>query len=130
MIRLLATAVIALLSNALALIVGAQVLDDMSLSVSGFITAVLLFTGVQMLAEPFLRQLAFRNSSVLLGSSALIATLVSVVVTAAVSDGLSVTGTTTWVLAAVLIWAVALAGRLLLPLVLFKKILADQRSGG
>lgn len=129
MIRLVATGVIALLANAIALLVGAQLLDDMSLDALGFVIAVLIYTGAAVLAEPLIRQMALKNAPALLGSSSLVATLVSLVITALVSDGLQISGGTTWVLATVIVWAVALAARLLLPLVLFKKALANARDG-
>ncbi|MBX3287578.1 MAG: phage holin family protein [Actinobacteria bacterium] len=128
MIRLVATGVIALLANAVALVVGALVLDDMSLDVLGLVIAVLVYTGVAVLAEPLIRQMALKSAPVLLGSSSLVATLISLVITAIVSDGLRISGGTTWVLATVIVWAVALAARLLLPLVLFKKALAEARD--
>ena len=128
MIRLVATAVIALLANAIALVVGAQVLEDMSLDGLGFVIAALIYTGVAVLAEPLIRQMALKNAPALLGSSSLVATLVSLVVTSLVTDGLQISGGTTWVLATVVVWAVALAGRLLLPLVLFKKALSNARD--
>lgn len=128
MIRLVATAVIALLANAIALVVGAQLLEDMSLDGMGFVIAALIYTGVAVLAEPLIRQMALKNVPALLGSSALVATLVSLVVTSILSDGLQISGGTTWVLATVVVWAVALGARLLLPLVIFKKALANARS--
>lgn len=128
MIRLVATGVIALLANAIALVVGAQVLEDMSLDGLSFVIAVLIYTGAAVLSEPLIRQMALKNAPALIGSSSLVATLVSLVVTAVVSDGLQINGATTWVLATVLVWAVALAGRLLLPMVMFKKALANARS--
>lgn len=128
MIRLVATAVIALLSNAIALVVGAQVLEDMSLDGLGFVIAALIYTGVAVLSEPLIRQMALKNAPALLGSSSLVATLVSLVITSLVTDGLQISGGTTWVLATVVVWAVALAGRLLLPLVLFKKALSNARD--
>lgn len=128
MIRLVATGVIALLANAIALVVGAQVLEDMSLDGLSFVIAVLIYTGAAVLSEPLIRQMALKNAPALIGSSSLVATLVSLLVTAVVSDGLQINGATTWVLATVLVWAVALAGRLLLPMVMFKKALANARS--
>lgn len=124
MIRLAASATIALLADAVALIVTSLLLEDMALDVTGFVIAVLIFTGVGVLIEPLLRQIAVKNVPALLGSSSLIATLVSLVVTAIVSDGLRISGALTWVLATVLVWLIGLGGRLLLPLVLFKKVLA------
>lgn len=128
MIRLVATGVIALLANAIALVVGAQLLDDMSLDGMAFVIAVLIYTGAAVLAEPLIRQMALKNVPALIGSSSLIATLVSLVVTAVVSDGLQISGATTWVLATVVVWAVALACRLLLPMVIFKKALSNARD--
>jgi putative membrane protein len=128
MLRLLATATLALIGNAVALIVASLVLEDFSLDAEGFVIALLVFTGVGVLIEPLIRQTAMRSAPALLGSTALIATLVGLVVTAIVSDGLQIDGAATWALATVLVWAVALAARLLLPLVLFKKVLAEARN--
>jgi len=116
------------IASAIALVVGALVLDDMALDVDGFVIALLVFTAVGVLAEPLLRQTAFRSSPALLGSSALVATLVSLVVTVIVTDGLRISGATTWVLATVLVWIVALVARLLLPFLIFKRVLAEARS--
>lgn len=128
MMRLLAVAVIAVVSNAIGLIVAATVLDDMRLGVSGLIIAVLIFTGISVLIEPLLRQVAIKSAPALLGSSAIVTVLASLVITTIVSDSLTIRGTLTWVLATIIVWIVALAGRLLLPLMIFKKVLAAARD--
>jgi uncharacterized membrane protein YvlD (DUF360 family) len=122
-IRLTATAVISLLANAIALVVGALVLEDMALDGVAFAIAVVIFTVTGVLVEPLLRQIALKSAPALLGSSALIGTLASLVVTHVVSDGLTIRGASTWVLATIIVWLVALAARLLLPVVMFKKAL-------
>lgn len=131
MIRLAATAVISFLANAIALVVGALVLEDMALDGVAFAIAVVIFTVTGVLIEPLLRQIALKSVPALLGSSALIGTLASLVVTHVVSDGLTISGATTWVLATIIVWLVALAARLLLPVVMFKKALgrASARPG-
>ena len=128
MIRLLATAVVSVLADAIALLITAQLLDDMALDLSGFLLAVALFAITGTLIEPLLRQVAVRNAPALLGSTALLATLVSLLVTAWVGDGLRIDGATTWVLATVLVWLIAVVVRMLLPLVIFKKTLAATRG--
>jgi uncharacterized membrane protein YvlD (DUF360 family) len=130
-IRLAATAVISFLANAIALVVGALVLEDMALDGVAFAIAVVIFTVTGVLIEPLLRQIALKSVPALLGSSALIGTLASLVVTHVVSDGLTISGATTWVLATIIVWLVALAARLLLPVVMFKKALgrASARPG-
>ena len=129
MIRLAARALISLLANAVGLVVAAQLLDDMSLSVAGFVTASLIFTVVAVVSEPLIRQIALKNVPAILGSSALIATLASLILTSVLTDGLRISGLSTWVLATVVVWAAALAANLLLPLVIFKRVLAEARDG-
>jgi hypothetical protein len=84
---------------------------------------------VGVLAEPLVRQVAVKQVPALLGSTALISVLVGLVVTSLLSDSLSIRGAGTWVVAVVVVWGVALVARLLLPFVIFKKVLAEQRAG-
>jgi len=128
-IRLVAHAVVAFIANAIAILVTAWALDDVSLDAVGFVIEVAIFTGVMILIEPLLRKLALIHARVLLGSTALIATLIALVVTVALTDGLRISGAWTWILTTVLVWAIALVARLLLPFVIFKRTLArrDER---
>jgi putative membrane protein len=121
MIRLLIGFGIQLLANALGLLVASYVLEDVTVSGSAFVVAVVIFTVVYALAQPFLTQLAISKASALRGGVALVSTLVGLIVTSLVSDGLSIEGTVTWIEATVIVWVVSLLGVLLLPLVLIKK---------
>ncbi|MBL8778647.1 MAG: phage holin family protein [Acidimicrobiales bacterium] len=130
MLRLLAAAVVALIADALGLIVAAAVVDGIRITVVGFVVAVLVFAVVDLLIHPLFRQMAIKRAPALIGSSALVATIVSFVVTATFTDGLTVSGATAWFLGPLVVWAVALVAQLLLPLVIFKRTLArraDQR---
>jgi putative membrane protein len=120
-VRLLISGVIYLIANAVGLLVAAGVLDDMSIDGSAFITEVLIFTAVEVLIQPLLTQIAVRNAGALVGSSALIATLVGLIVTEWLSDGLTIDGALTWVLATVIVWAAALLAGLILPVFLLKR---------
>lgn len=126
MIRLLIATGIQLLANAVGLLVAAAVLDDMEVSGTAFVVAVIVFTLVYAIAQPFLTQMALSRVPALRGGVALVATLVGLVVTAALSDGLSISGLTTWFLATVIVWLIALVGVLLLPLVLVKRSVRDR----
>lgn len=114
------------LANAVGLIVAANVLEDMSLAVHGFVIAVGLFTAVQLITQPVLTMLGLEQVTALAGSSALISTLIALIVTDIVSDGMTIDGLTTWLSAMVIVWAVALLGGLLLPVLLFKRWLGDH----
>jgi uncharacterized membrane protein YvlD (DUF360 family) len=98
-IRFVALAVVNLIANAIALVVTAQLLDDMALDAGGLLLAVVVFTVVEVLVEPFFRQQAILTAPALLGSTALVATLASLIVTTALTDGLRISGAFTWVIA-------------------------------
>lgn len=132
MVRLLISAVIHLIANAVGLLVAAAVLEDMSVSAGAFVIAVLIFSVVEGVAGPLIREIAVRNAHALVGSTALVTTFVGLVLTGLISDGLQIDGVTTWILATIIVWLAALLAALLLPLVLFKKVLehhAEHETG-
>jgi uncharacterized membrane protein YvlD (DUF360 family) len=128
MIRLLVRAGIALVANAVGLLVAAAILDGMHLNVSGFILAVVLFTVVVALLHPLLRRGVRERGAVALGAVALIATLVSLIVTDLISDGLDINGVGTWIAATVIVWVVALAAEFILPFLGLRKYLRERRG--
>ena len=67
----------------------------------------------------------FGNGAI--GATALIATLVSLVITDLLSDGLSISGLGTWIAAAVIVWLAALVAAFVLPFLGLKKYLEDDR---
>ena len=125
MIRFLVRTGVLLLANAVGLIVAAVVLDDMEVDASAFIIAVVIFTVVLALMTPFLASQFRRggSSSAALGGVALIATLISLIVTDLISDGLTIGGIGTWVLAAVIVWAASLLATFVLPYLGLRKYL-------
>jgi putative membrane protein len=127
-VRLLISIGFSLLANALGLVVAAWVLDDVTLSTSGFLVAVLVFTGVQVLTQPLITQIAIKQANALRGSSALIAAFIGIVVTAVFTDGLSIDGATAWLLTTVIVWAVSLLAGFLLPAIFLKKAVEERRS--
>lgn len=121
MVRLFLTAVVYLVANAIGLLVAAAVLGDMSIDGAAFVTAVVTFTVVEVVVQPLITQIAIKKANALVGSSALIATLVGLAITEWRSDGLTIDGVATWVLATVIVWAAAMAASLLLPVLVFKR---------
>jgi putative membrane protein len=127
MIRFLIRTAILLLANAIGLIVAAAVLDDMTITGAAFIVAVFIFTLVEVLADPLLSNMAEKSIPALRGGVALISTFIGLVITAAVSSGLSITGATTWILATLIVWLAALLAGLILPVFMVKKAV-DKRN--
>jgi putative membrane protein len=127
-IRLLVRAGVALAANAVGLLVAAGILDGMHLSASGFVLAVVIFTVVVALLLPLPRRRLRQRGALALGGVALLATLVSLIVTDVVSDGLDVEGVGTWIGATVIVWLVALVAELILPFFGLRKYLRAGRA--
>ena len=128
MIRLLVRTVIAVAANAVGLIVASLVLDGFSINVASFIVAVVIFTIVFAVLTPFLAVQLRRLGNGAIGATALIATLVSLVITDLLSDGFSISGVGTWIAAAVIVWLAALVAAFVLPFLGLKKYLEENRS--
>ena len=128
MIRLIFRTIIALAANAVGLIVAAAVLDDMELDVAGFVVAVVIFTVVFALLQPFLFLQLRAAGPGILGGAALLATLASLIITDLLSDGFTIDGAVTWLLAAVIVWAAAVIAAFILPFLGLKKFLEERRD--
>jgi len=112
-----------LLANAVGLLVAWMLLRNNGMSINGlsFIIAVVIFTLVEVIADPGLGKLAEKKAPYLRGGIALIATFIGLFITSLLSQGLSITGFSTWVLATFIVWLAALLAGLLLPWLLVKK---------
>ena len=128
MIRMLIGAAIRLIANAVGLILAAALLDDMTLDGGAFILAVAIFTIVEVLAEPFFRQMAEQRARALAGSTALVTTFVGLLITTAITDGLDIDGVGTWLLATVIVWLAAMVATILLPIFVFKQAVEEARD--
>jgi uncharacterized membrane protein YvlD (DUF360 family) len=127
MIRLLVRTLIAVAANAVGLIVASIVLDGFEINVASFIVAVVIFTIVFAVLTPFLAVQLRRLGNGAIGATALIATLVSLLITDLISDGFSISGVGTWIAAAVIVWLAALVAAFVLPFLGLKKFLEDNR---
>jgi putative membrane protein len=127
-IRLLVRLLIALASNGVGLIVGAAVLDGMTLNATGFVVSVVIYTVLFALLQPFLVSVLRGGPGPVLGGVALIATLVSLIVTTIVTDGLSIHGIGTWFAATVIVWLASVLAAFILPFLGLRKFL-DERRG-
>jgi putative membrane protein len=128
MIRFLLSIVVHFAANAVGLLVAAALLEEMSVSGTAFVIAVAIFTLVEAVVGPMIRQAAVKNAQALLGGTALVVTFVGLLVTSLISDGLRIEGASTWLLATVIVWVAALLATLVLPLIFVKKAVEERRS--
>jgi putative membrane protein len=128
MIRLLASLILHLLANAIGIAVAAILLSGFSITVSAFIFAVLIFSLVEVFVDPLLTRTAENNIPALRGGVALVTSFIGLLVTSFVSDGVNISGASTWLFAPLIIWLFALLASVVLPLFLFKKTLGIIRD--
>jgi len=127
MVRALIRIVLQLVGNAIGLIVAAWILDDMSLDGAAFVIAVLIFTVLAVIVQPLIQKVALKNMEALQGSSALIATFIALLLTDWISDGLTITGAATWILATIIVWLITMLAGVILPVIFLKKEVVERR---
>lgn len=128
MIGLIVRTLVALAANAIGLIVASVVLGGFEINVASFVVAVVIFTVVFAVLTPFLAVQLRRLGNGAIGATALIATLVSLIVTDLLSDGFTISGVGTWIAAAVIVWLAALVAAFVLPFLGLKKYLEERRD--
>jgi uncharacterized membrane protein YvlD (DUF360 family) len=128
MLRLFASLVLTLLANTVGLFAASVLLSGFDISGFAFISAVLIFSAVEVVAGPLITKIALKNAPALLGGIALVTTFVGLFITNLFSDGISFDGITSWVLATLIVWLFALIASFVLPLFIFKKTLKKAKS--
>jgi putative membrane protein len=108
--------------------VAIAVLDDMTTDPTSFVIAVGIFTVVAFVTQPLMTSLAIKHVNALAGATALVTTFVSLVVTTLVTDGLAISGLTTWIAATVIVWLAELVAALLLPVIFVKNRVGNRES--
>jgi hypothetical protein len=79
MVRLLLRAAVFLGSSAIGLLVAAWLIPRVSVSVSGFVVVVVVFSVAQAVLAPFIAKVAARYASAFLGGIGLASTLVALI---------------------------------------------------
>jgi uncharacterized membrane protein YvlD (DUF360 family) len=128
MIRFLVRAGIFLGSAAVGLLVASLLVDQMSISATSFLIVVVIFAALQSVLAPFLAKTTARNAPALLGAAGLLSTFLALLITTVVSDGLSISGASSWLVASLIVWLVTMLATLLLPWLLVKAGVQQARQ--
>ena len=126
MLKFFARMALSLLANALALLVASVLLTGFAINGLAFVVAVCIFTASTTILEPLITKIATQNAPYLLGGIALVTTFVGLLVTTIITDGLSIMGIGTWVMATLITWLATVVGSLILPRFLFKEVLGSK----
>ncbi|SKB06089.1 phage holin family protein [Aeromicrobium choanae] len=128
MIRLLIRAAINLVSAAIGLLVANAVLDDLEVTTSGFVITVVIFALAQAILSPFILVVVKRNAEAFLGGVGIVSTLVALWIASLFGDALTISGLSTWLIAAVIVWLAAALASFLLPFILLKAGVENARE--
>ena len=130
MIRFLVNTAVYMAAAAIGLVVADIALDDFSVAYPiGIVIAALLFGLFQALVTPLFTQITERNATVLTGGVGLFSALVALMITAAISDDVTITGGfVTWLLAALVIWLASMVAAFILKITVAKKVISNVRD--
>ncbi|MGH8774676.1 MAG: hypothetical protein ACRDWI_05715 [Jiangellaceae bacterium] len=99
---------LALVVNAVTLAVAAGILDLFTIDAAPFVVAVVIFTAAAVVFKAAAYEYAGKFATGLTWVAGLVATWLGLLVTNALSDGISIRGFMTWVWATLIVWAAAL----------------------
>ncbi len=130
MLRLIAQTVVELVANAIGLLVAKWLLPGFVISPSGFVWVIVIFTVARFIFAPMIFKLSIKYARAITGGIALVTTFVGLLVTTWLTDGLAISGLSTWVIATLIVWLFGVIAMLVLPLFVFKKALARKTGTG
>jgi hypothetical protein len=127
MMRFIASIVVALAVSAVALLVASLLLDGFEVSTVTFPVLVIEFAAILLISRLALETVIDKNVHILSSFVGLIGAFVALVVTDLVSDGLSISGVSTWIVATLIVWGGMLLAELLFGAALFRRIAGEDR---
>ena len=123
MTRALVSALLYTLANATGLLLAMALLPGFRIDALSFVIATLVFTVVEVVTGPLILKMSIKSVPALSGSVALVTTFIGLFVTSMLLDGMEVGGIANWLAATLLIWVGALVAGLILPAMMFKKVM-------
>jgi hypothetical protein len=122
MTRRIKSALALLAGNAIGLLLATLLLSGFAIKPISFIVVVIVFTLVQVVAEPLILKLGEKKAPSIKGGIALIVTFVGLLVTDLITAGLTVGGVANLLAATLLVWLGALIASVLLPIYVFTEL--------
>ncbi len=106
--RFLISWLLGLGANAIALILAALIFPGFTLSLDGFIVALIVFALLSALLPWLVLKFLARHAGSLIALSGLVGTFIALLVTSTISSGLDIDGLWTWIGATLLIWVISM----------------------
>ena len=128
MIRFLIRTAVFFASALIGLFVADMILADLSVTGESYLLVAIIFALIQALISPLMFKTVHRNASAFTGGVGLISTLVALIATTILTSGLTITGLTTWILAALIVWLAGAIAAFLLPLIFLKRTVQERHA--
>ena len=106
--RFLISWLLGLGANAIALLLAALIFPGFTLSLDGFIVALIVFALLSALLPWLALKFLARHAGSLIALSGLVGTFIALLVTSTISSGLDIDGLWTWIGATLLIWVISM----------------------
>ncbi len=116
------SALVHLIGNAAGLLLATLLLPGFTIDFGAFVIVVVVFTVVEVVAEPLLRKLSQKNLPQLIGGIALVTTFVGLFITELLVARFTIGGVSNLLAATLLVWLGALAAGIVLPIYVFKSL--------
>lgn len=126
--RIAVRLLVALATSAIALWVASLLLDNMSITATGLITATILFTILTVLLAPVVEAMLEKYAAWANIAAGAIVSFLALLITTLLSDNLTIEGVGTWVIATVLVWLASVVTALVLAR-LFRQHLRAGETG-
>lgn len=124
--RHLKSGLLYLLCNGAGLLLATLLLPGFQVPWTGFLLAVVLMSVALAVISPLVRKAAEKRAPQLMGGIALIAILLSLLVTSLLVQGVQISGLTSWIGGTVLVWIGSLVASFLLPSIVFPERAAPK----
>ena len=95
-------------ANAIALILAAFIFPGFTLTIEGFVIALIVFAVLSALLPWLVLKFLMRHAGSLIALSGLVGTFLALLVTSLITSGLDIDGTWTWIGATLLIWVISM----------------------
>lgn len=120
MTRILLRSVVLLASWAIGLLIAVRIVPGVSLSVPGFIVAVVVFAVTQAILSLAIVKLPHQYASLLLGGTGLALTIAALILASVLTHGVTIDDMASWLATTIVVWLVTTIGAITLPELLIR----------
>jgi uncharacterized membrane protein YvlD (DUF360 family) len=128
MIRFLIRTAVFFASALIGLLVADLVLSGLSVDGESYLSVAIIFALIQAVLSPLILKMTLTNGSAFTGGVGIISTFAALLITSWISDGLTISGASTWILAALIVWLAGAIAAFVLPFFVLKKVVENNRA--